>query len=44
MLNDLDPQSYLRRVLARIANNPIKRIGELLPWYIEKSPELAAEE
>jgi transposase len=33
-LNGLDPQDYLRQVFTRIAEHPINRIDELLPWNI----------
>jgi len=32
--NSLDPQAYLREVIDRIADHPINRVAELLPWNI----------
>ena len=31
-LNDVDPQAWLADVLARIADHPVNRLGDLLPW------------
>lgn len=33
-LNDLNPEAYLRHVLERIAEHPIKQIDALLPWSV----------
>jgi transposase len=41
-LNHIDPQSYLQYVLERIADHPINRIEDLLPWNVAdklKQPE-----
>lgn len=32
-LNDVDPQTWLADVLARIAGQPVSRLGDLLPWH-----------
>jgi transposase len=34
-LNGLDPEAYLSHILARIADHPINRIDELLPWKLD---------
>ena len=33
-LNAIDPEAYLRLVFERIADHPINRIDELLPWNL----------
>jgi hypothetical protein len=32
--NSLDPEPYLRDVSSRIADHPINRIKELMPWNV----------
>ncbi len=31
-LNDVDPQAWLADVLARIADTPVTKLEQLLPW------------
>ena len=31
-MNDVDPQAWLANVLARIADHPVHRLDELMPW------------
>ena len=33
-LNGLDPELYLRTVLERVADHPINRVQEFLPWNL----------
>ena len=44
-LTGVDPEAYLRHVFERIADHPINRIDELLPWNVRlPSPTEAARE
>jgi transposase len=34
-LNGQNPEKFLREVITRIADHPITRIDELLPWHLQ---------
>jgi transposase len=36
-VNGLDPELYLRRIIEQIADHPINRVHELLPWNLSAS-------
>ena len=40
-LNGIDPEAWLADVIARIADHPINRVDELLPWYWSLAPAQA---
>jgi hypothetical protein len=39
-LTELDPHAYLRHVIERIADHPVNRIDELLPWRVDLQQNL----
>lgn len=40
-LNGIEPEAYLRDVLARIGTHPINRVDELLPWAVAAGRDAA---
>jgi transposase len=44
-MNDIDPQAWLADALARIADHPVHKLDELLPWNWRplNAPEPAAQ-
>jgi transposase len=41
-MNDVDPQAWLADVLARIADHPVQKLDELLPWSWQPRQQSAA--
>jgi transposase len=41
-LNGVDPKAWLADVLARIADHPLHRLEELLPWNWQAAHALGA--
>ena len=41
-LSDVDPKAWLADVLARIADHPMHRLDELLPWNWKAARDRAA--
>jgi hypothetical protein len=35
-MHGLDPEAYLTHVLERIADHPVNRATEFLPWNVER--------
>jgi transposase len=35
-MNDVDPEAWLRDVLARLPDHPVHKLDRLLPWYWQK--------
>lgn len=42
-LNGIDPEAYMTAVLRRIADHPINRVAELLPWNLFPASRAAVE-
>ena len=42
-MNSLNPEEYLRDILARIADHPINRVADLLPWNWARQKNQAAQ-
>lgn len=36
-MNGLDPEAYLHGVLDRIADHPVSRVADLLPWNLTRN-------